>query len=362
MKTMVMKNMASVLGVSERFNTLLRQPKVLIAPKAARPCAMHITQGLHLGAELRLHKSPQRIGSAQDNDIILRDPGVLAHHAQLRRVDGVWDVFLEDAVAALKPAKHLRRGRCLRNLYHIGNARLVVSQPTAKPVFSMNSPPWLSRMIVPGLFVIAGLLIAGVMVQLVQPASAKMTAGSRSLANEGWPDVRVLTDSQRNINVEGHVTDAPQLLKLKSWLTTQDLEQANVTVRVGSELVKRVREALIDDTLTVSYAASGIIRIEGSTENLQVREQLRRLSQDLGGVVQLDDRVAYIERPEPPKKKALPFRIVDTIPGENGSFGTDTGARYFIGAVLPDGAEVIAIHADGVEFKLNEKNIIFPLK
>jgi len=347
--------------VAQRFGSMLRRTATVRAPAVLRACAVRITAGQHLGAQARLRDSPVRIGSAVDNDVVLRDDGVAAHHAELRRVDGRWALYA-GASPTLLPALELRRqGACVRALHRIGMAEVIVSHCVREPREAVPQPAW-QRYLAPGLFVLAAALGAAVIVQFVKPAEAGMPAGVQGLAKEGWPDVRVVVNAAREVRIEGHVDDAPALERLRAWLRMRGLGEAQASVRVGSELAARVREALGDTSLAVAYLPGGTVRVQGSSGNLQLRTQLQRLRSDMAGAATVEDRVVYTEAPEAPKFRPLPFRIVNVVPGENGSFTSDTGGRYFVGAVLPDGAEVLAIHVDGVMFRIGEKSVIYPLK
>jgi hypothetical protein len=79
--------------------------------------------------------------------------------------------------------------------------------------------------------------------------------------------------------------------------------------------------------------------------------------------VRIDDRVLLneVKVPQPVKEHTLPIRVVDVIPGVHGSFSDGAGARYFVGGVLPDGAEVVAIRVDAIEFKVGGKSIFYHL-
>lgn len=351
-----------VAAAAQRFASVLRRP----APSRGRPvlrsCAMFITAGRHQGAWARLRQSPVRIGSAVDNDVVLLDEGVAAHHAELRRVDGRWGLYAGDGTTPLPIVEDHRQAACLRTRHRIGGTEFILSRCEPQPQDAPPPPPAWVRFVAPALFVAAAAIGAAVIVQFVNPASASMAAGVRMLASEGWPDVRIVVDAARVARIEGHVDDAASLQRLQLWLRSRGLAEAESSVRVGTELAARVREALADNSLDVRYLPGGIVRVQGSSTDPQLRSQLQRLRTDMAGVVSVEDQVLHTAAQEAPQFRPLPFRIVNVQPGEHGSFSADTGGRYFVGAVLPDGAEVVAIHADGVEFRLGEKSVLYPLK
>lgn len=351
--------------VTDRFAGLVQRAAGGEAGDAApvlQACAVRVADGLHRGAALRLREAA-RIGSDDANDIVLRDPGVRAQHAELRRVDGVWGVF--DAVdgRAATPIERSQRGRFERCRYGIGAAQIVVSQAQPALVARRRLRGRLARLVAPLLLVLSAALGAAVIVQLVQPASAQQPTGTRNLGAEGFADVNLVNAPGMQTVIDGYVDDAAALTRLQHWIQQQGLTKGSLQVRVGSELAARVREALAAPGLTVEYRPGGAVRVQGTSDSLAVRERLRRLTTDLAHAVRIDDRVAFIEVPDTSQREhPLPVRIVDVMPGENGSFGNGSGARYFAGAVLPDGSEVIAVHAEAIEFAIGTRRITYHLK
>jgi hypothetical protein len=350
-----------------RFGALLDRPQSVSVSAQKEPvlvpCVLRVTVGLHRGATLRL-QGPTRLGSAPDNDIVLHDPGVRAHHAELRRLDGVWGLFdIEDGheVRAIETA---RRGRFERRRHGLGAAELVFSQAMPARAARQRLQRNLARAVAPVLLCLAVVLGAAVIIQLVPPVSAHLPNETQSLASDGFPDVKLVATPGIQPQLLGYVADAEALARLKSWLSQHDAQgKTSFQVRVGTELTARVREALADTALTVDYLPAGVVRVQGSSSNLATRERLRSLTAELSGVVRIDDRVAFLEVADTTAREhLLPVRVVDVIPGENGSFSNGNGTRYFVGGVLPDGAEVVAIRADAIEFSIGTKNIVYLIK
>jgi hypothetical protein len=349
-----------------RFARLMERPQAAYSShggNAPRPCAVRVTRGLHQGASLRLH-GPVTLGSDAGNEVVLRDPGVRLRHAELRRVDGLWGLFdLEDG-RAVQPIETSMHGLYERRRYGVGASEFVLTQARPARAARRRFRQAIGRRLGPALLVMAAALGAVVIVQLVQPVSAHTAAGARTLSAEGFPDVRLIAAEGGAAQLSGYVDDAKALTRLQQWLSRNPgLGAARVQVRVGTELAARVQEALSNPALTVDYIGSGTVRIQGSSESTALRDQLHRLTLDLAGVVKIDNRVAFIEPAEAaPREHVLPVRIVDVVPGENGSFSNGSGARYFVGGVLPDGAEVVAIRKDGIEFSVAGRPVIYPLK
>jgi Inner membrane component of T3SS, cytoplasmic domain/BON domain len=360
--------MTELATATQRFASLLNRPAppTRAAPAPAQtPCAVRIVAGMHRGAALRL-RGAAMLGSDEDNDIVLRDPEVLARHAQMRRVDGHWSLYDWQDGREIPAFQTGRRGRFVRQRHAIGAAQLVITQALPPEPAARQMPRLLSRVLAPALLVLAASLGAVVIVQLVAPANAGMVPGTRNLGREGWPDVSLMAAEKGPVVVRGYVDDPASLTRLQRWLNAQDIGHAPLMVRVGTELAARVRDALGDASFAVHYQPGGTVRVQGTTSDPAVRERVRRITADLAGAVRVDDRVAYVEAPDlTPKKHVLPMRIVDVRPGNadnTGSFGSENGARYFLGAVLPDGSEVVAINDDAIEFSMGGRRINYPLK
>lgn len=355
---------------AQRFSQFLSNAPSLYTRKSysedANVCALRIIYGLHQGAALKI-KDPIRLGSAADNDMVLQDPGVRPHHAELRRVDGVWGLFDLESGRALQAIETLRRGKFERRRHGLGAAELVFSQfkrrrGSSKLVQHSNPKRALAVLLLVLSVLLTGLAVSlGTRVFFPEPLEE-----SRSLIREGFPDVKLITARNTQPRLIGYVDNEAALTGLKRWLNQQtSLQEPLLKVRVGEELAARVREALQSTQLTVQYISGGVVRLSGTTSDLDVREQIARLAADLRGVIRIDDNMSYIEPVEEvnisPYK--MPVPVVGLIPGIQGSFGDGRGRRYFVGAVLPDGAQVVRIGPDVIEVSVAGSNkIVFLAK
>lgn len=353
-----------LMMAAKKFQGLLRaEPKANAGTKQpAKPCVLHIDSGVHAGAQIRLAKTPVRLGSAPDNDVVLRDPGVMPHHAELRRVDGQWSLFVVEGTQAFPALTVKNHGAFVRQRHTIGASGLVLSQSAGRSTVPQKQAFQWERVVAPVLFAVAAVVGAGAILHFVKPVAPALVSHNKILVAEGWPDVRISSQPNMGVRVTGYVENPAALTALQSWLSANGMAKAEVVVRVGDELTNRVREALGDSGLRVNYIPGGKVRIEGNSSDMALRSKVQLLAADLSGVVAVEDLVVYDEAPPEPKAYPLPVRIVSLSPGEQGSFTTDSGARYFVGGILSDGAEVTAVLSDGVAFKLGEKNIIYPLK
>ncbi|MES2888934.1 MAG: hypothetical protein V4739_13110 [Pseudomonadota bacterium] len=351
---------ATETGAAERFAQKVAQAD-------CTPFALLITEGMHEGAFLR-GRACMTVGASPQDDLMLRDPGVDPTHAEIARVNGSWALLSSNGTStrALKPVESRRQGRFLRQRYTLGGASLVLTQLVGpdKPAVTVKrwSRPavlWPAFLAALTLMVLAGWFVSHARdVPAVPPV--------RNLVAEGWPDVQLGPDLQGGLAMSGYVDDAVQLERLREWWLTQPLQAVHPVswqVRTGSEVTAMVRKTLNAEEVAVSYIGAGRLRVQGTVSDASVRERLRHLTNDLAGTVQVEDHLAVIDaQASAPRMRPLPFRIMDVVPGPNGHFRTDTGGRYFVGATLQDGAEVIAISTDVIEFQIGDRQVLYPLK
>jgi hypothetical protein len=354
----------SLSAAKEHFSKMLISRKPMAAP-VVRPCGLRVSAGLHRGALLRLEK-PASLGSSPDNDIVLSDPEVMQKHANLLRVDNVWTLVKATDSSAIMPFEISRSGRFIRRRYAIGTAQITISQADQSRVKKVTHKSKIShKLAASALLVVAAAMGSIVMVQVVRPAAANVIKGTRNLAPDGWPDVDLVGSEDFRILARGFVKDADAMKRLLVWLKANDFDSVTMAVRIGTDLAARVKEALAENTLPVVYMGSGTVRVGGTSQNMATRERLNRIKADLAGVVNIDDQVVFSQAEVKPRQHVLPIRIQDVrlgTDGSNSSFSADNGTRYFVGAVLPDGSEVVAIKKEGIEFALGDRIITYPLK
>lgn len=327
--------------------------------------ALTITGGLHAGASVRSRRC-MTLGASTEDDLMLRDPGVQAGHAEIARLNGVWAVLCsaEGSTRALNPRESLQRGHFLRQRYQIGQATFVLTQIVrlkVAPVRPQRS--WLRPVIVSTLACATLVVTAMTFVTLPSGNPVLEPPDAQTLATRGWPDVQVTPEPGGGFRVSGYVEDAAQLERLHQWLDAKPLGHLSWHVRAGEESVALVRQALGAEGVSVRYAGAGRVRVQGTISDMSVRQRLSVVAADLAGIVQIEDRLAVIDaKANEPRARPLPFKILDVVPGENGYFKTDTGARYFVGATLNDGSEVISISVDAIEFRSADRQVFYPLK
>lgn len=332
-----------------------------------------ITSGLHNGASMNLTADEYRIGSSSDCDIVLRDAGVAASHCLLARK---WYGFAMQDLRTGKPRPVAPQSVGYDNgeidaTFDIGGLLLTLRQaPPApqRPVSAaqglQRSPSWMvTAVIVVGLVVVAvGFAVANRAAKQARlPNPAQIVAGNRALAAQGFGAVHLRRGARGELQIIGLVADSEDRHKLAEWLKHSNVGDARVTVQLASELIEQVQRALGTGNLQVSLH-DGRLQIEGTTPQLAVKGRIRALAEDLRDTVTVEDRVTYVDSREHAPMGPLPIRVRGVMIGEASYFLTDQGARYFVGGVLPDGAEVLSIDAAKIQFRIAGKIVAYNLE
>jgi hypothetical protein len=186
-------------------------------------------------------------------------------------------------------------------------------------------------------------------------------AGDHALAAQGFRSVRFGSDPRGEPQVRGLVTDLAERRRLQAWLRGSPYSKANLNVHLISDLIEQVRRALADETLKVGLRDARL-DIEGRTSRPELKERIRALTDDLRGTVPVEDRVEYVDARDVARPGPLPVTVSSVMVGNPSYFLTDDGARYFVGGQLSDGAEVLAIEAAQIQFRLRGKVVTYELK
>jgi len=188
----------------------------------------------------------------------------------------------------------------------------------------------------------------------------RIVAGNRALVAHGFSSARFGRDAQGGLEVTGLVADLAQKLSLTKFLGDANFGEPKVHVQVGSEILEQARRAISDGRLQVDLR-EGRLQITGTTAALAVKERIRALTADLRGAVPVEDHTQYVDR-DVDSPGPLPVRLSGVKLGNPSYFLTDNGDRYFVGGVLPDGAEVMAIDASQIRFRRGASVIVYSLQ
>jgi len=358
-------------AAAERFAGLISSPAVLgAAARAQSRATLFVQSGLHHRASIELTADEYLLGSGDDCDIILRDACIAPQHCRLTRARSGFS--LRDARATASQPIRLqgtrRTAETLESAYDIGGVVVaVLEQVSASSTAGRVERPRTLRLFSCALLV--GLLLTAIAFlaarRLVEPqlpdVAGRIARGAAALAAQGFPAVRFRSGPRGELEIGGLVADAPEQERLRGWLARTEYRDAHFKVQSAAGLIDQVRHALAAADLQIGFD-NGRLRIEGTTRALPIKRRIRMIADELQGVVEIDDRVAYVDmRERPPKPGPLPVRIRDVMIGNPSYFRTDTGAQYYEGAVLPDGAVVLAIEASQIHFRLGDKVVVYNL-
>lgn len=322
---------------------------------------LFVAAGIHRHARLRLRASPVSVSSQSHAAIVVRDLAIQGDQLSIEWRNDHWALRAGDSGKVMEPDNRQQQARFVRDEYRFGNATLLLSQRTGTWTRVEKRRPdrwWLGVFMPAGV----GMLVLGAALAVAGLKSpTPLALGLAQFDPSAWPDVRIEAHGG-GLTIHGFVTDAGEREALLAALTSANGGPPAGAVRTGSELAGQVRSVLAEDGLTVRYAGSGVVQILGEVRRQSVVDRIDWLRNEMAPVVQIDDLTEYVEPRREPVKHPLPFRIVDVIPGEGGSFGDENGARYFVGARLPDGAVVRAVDRDSVEFSKNGLSVRYPLK
>ena len=363
---------------AERFATLVSpiseaERSESIDPVAQPVVRLFIASGLHNGASMDLTADEYRIGSSSDCDIVLRDAEVAEYHCLLARK---WYGFAMHDLRSGKPRPVAPQSVGYDNgeidaIFDIGGLLLTLRQPPPAPQKPISgspgqerSPTWtVTAVIVVGVLVLAvGFALANrAAKQASLPKPELIAAGNKALAAQGFDSVHMRRGPRGELQIIGLVGDNADRQKLAEWLKHSKVGDAHVTVQLSSELIEQVQHALDTGNLQVSLR-DGRLQIEGTTPQLAVKDRIRALTEDLRDTVTVEDRVTYIDARERAPVGPLPIRVRGVMIGDASYFLTDQGARYFVGGVLPDGAEVVSIDAAKIQFRVAGKIVTYNLE
>jgi type III secretion system YscD/HrpQ family protein len=330
-----------------------------------------VDSGLHRGATLELINEEYVVGSADDCDIVLRDVAVAAHHCRIvRHWSGlsVRDIRTETPSTVAPQDVSYHEG-AIGAGYDVGGVLFTLRQlPPSRPADAAGRGHTRSAALVLLLLVIGTILLSVLTLTRVgradehSPAAMdeRIVAGNRALATHGFASARLRRSSQGGLEVTGLVADLAQKQSLIEWLGHAKSGAPRVHVQVASDILEQARRAISDERLKVDLR-DGRLQIAGTTSALAVKERIRALTADLLGTVPVEDDTQYADR-ELDSPGPLPVRLSGVKLGNPSYFQTDSGERYFVGGVLPDGAEVVAIDASQIRFRRGTNVIVYSLQ
>jgi hypothetical protein len=363
---------------ARRFAAQISPGAPLESAEAAREDTLPLTRatltvvsGVQAGAYIDLTAREYLIGSGDDCDIVLLDPAIAPRHVTVTRA---WNGFTVRNLRVGKtppiaPQSVLHESGVIECLYDIGG---VIIRLTQHPPAEAEKKP--EREVTPRqaravLWTTAAALLAVLTISLVavnraaEPppgVSQRIVAGSQALLAQGFGMARFRQGTHGALELAGTVASAEEKNRLRKWLAGSDYADAVVIVQSVTDVIEQVRQTLGVPGLQVALNGNRL-RVDGTTGQMTVKSRLRALSTELENIIPIEDHVAYVDNREPASPGALPVKLRGVMIGNPSYFLTDTGARYFVGGVLPDGAEVMAIEPTQIRFRAGDRQYVYNL-
>lgn len=342
------------------------------ATAAAGPNVLRIVTGLHGGASRRLGAQEMIVvGSGEDCDVVLADPGVARHHALVISMAGSFSLRALDAplrldgrvVAPGDPVPLLAFQRI-----ELGEVALAVGPEvddnwtallpsyqatgTTSKAASRAVPRalWLlgaAAVLAVGIF---GVMFVGRVRQPVVPPQDRVAA----LVAAAPITDRVITLDPSGIPVLGGTVDDNAMRDDIARRLTAAGVVATVDLRTGDDIARDVREVLRTQGLNAQtrYLGNGQVEVVGRFSDMQALRDasVSRAMQDVKGVRSVVPRnlsppvaTATAATAQPTVAKKSPEQIVRLVGGPDAHALAADGTRYAVGSVLPDGSKLISI-------------------
>lgn len=348
--------------------------------------ALTVTRGRHDGARVELAQGQHLIGADVDCDVVLSDGGVALRHCIL-------DVRAYDLTLTTMEAStvhingHARSGSGIvvpsGAALLVGEACLIAEHLAAAPLplaaaASGAAPPRVpdaSRASgrVMDWFAAWGVMVAsvaGIGMAATVPSAMNTATDERPVFDLrtleaafgaiGGTELLVRVGKDGQVRLDGFVGDDAAAAELRRRAAQMHGLPIEHGYQVVESLERQILGYLAERNVRLSYRGQGHFVASGRALSHRFHQRAAELSNELRGVIELD--VSAVDAPRPPgEKRPLPLRIVSVQVSAPAQFSTSDGVRYFVGARLPDGAEVVSIQPDRVLFRREGRSIVYPL-
>lgn len=123
------------------------------------------------------------------------------------------------------------------------------------------------------------------------------------------------------------------------------MSYASLRVRLDSALAEQLHELLGQSQLDVIFLPGGLLRVAAAPRDPDAREGAARTRDRSSEFAIAGDDVGHANSPSVAKHRPLSC----ALPVEHCSYA---GSRFLSAGTLPEGAEVVAIRADGADFRV----------
>ncbi len=349
------------------------EPAPVSAPFAGY--TLRILSGLHIGASRSLaEKEMILVGSGEDCDIVLSDPGVAPHHALIGLLGGAFSVRALDAP--------LRAGG--QPLHPGDPAELKVLQrielgQAALAVGALDDPGWASllpsydggartapapkaymrKLPAVAAFAVLSLMSVAILAAVVPKHEAKpqpQESLAELIPEFGIVDGKVTLDHNGIAVLSGTVKDAATRDGIQRRLRDENIS-ASLDLRTGEDIANDVGEVLRSKGFTTRtrWLGKGDVEVSGNFEDGGALESAvkSRAMVEVAGVRRIIPRnYQPIDpfQPVVPKtaqqleaERLAGVTIVSVVRGKEPHVLGSDGTKFAIGAKLPDGSTLIGI-------------------
>ncbi|WP_189644777.1 FHA domain-containing protein [Luteimonas gilva] len=353
------------------------QPQATEAAPAAAPAAgytLRILSGLHIGASRALaEKEMVLVGSGEDCDIVLSDPGVAPHHALIGLLGGAFSVRALDAPLRiggqpLHPGDPAELGVLQR--IELGQAALAVgalddpSWSSLLPAFdgARTAPapkPYMRKLPAVAAFAVLSLMSVAILAAVVpkhEVAPKPQDSLARLIPEFGIVDGRATVDPNGIAVLSGTVKDAATRDRIQQRLRDENLS-ASLDLRTGEDIANDVGEVLRAQGFTTRtrWLGRGDVEVSGNFDDGGALERAvkSRAMIEVAGVRRIiprnyqpiDPFQAVVQKTakDIEAERLAGVAIVSVVRGKEPHVLGSDGTKFAIGAKLPDGSTLIGI-------------------
>lgn len=336
--------------------------------------ALRILSGLHIGAGRALaEKEMVLVGSGEDCDIVLSDPGVAPHHALIGLLGGAFSVRALDAPLRiggqpLHPGDPAELGTLQR--IELGQAALAVGAvddpawssllPSYDGVRTAPAPaPYMRRLPAIAAFAVLSLMSVAILAAVV-PKHEAAPKPQESLAllipEYGIVDGRATVDPNGIPVLSGTVKDAATRDRIQQRLRDENIS-ASLDLRTGEDIANDVGEVLRAQGFTTRtrWLGRGDVEVSGNFEDGGALERAvkSRAMIEVAGVRRIIPRnyqpidpfqaVVHKTAKDLEAERLAGVSIVEIVRGKEPHVRGSDGSKFAIGEKLPDGSTLIGI-------------------
>lgn len=337
--------------------------------------ALRILSGLHIGASRPLaEKEMILIGSGEDCDIVLSDPGVAPHHALIGLLGGTLSVRALDAPLRiggqpLHPGDPVEMATLQR--IELGQAALAVGAvddpawSSLLPAYDGSRPapapaPYMKRLPAVAAFAVLSLMSVAILAAVIpkrDSAPPPRDSLAQLIPEFGIVDGRAGVDANGIAVLSGTVKDAATRDRIRQRLRDQNIS-ASLDLRTGEDIANDVRDILRAQGFATRtrYLGKGDVEVSGNFEDGGALEKAvkSRAMVEVAGVRRIIPR--NYEPIDPFQAAATPptaeqqleaqraaVTLVSVVRGKEPHVLGSDGTKFGIGEQLPDGSTLIGI-------------------